>query len=477
VTRLAPIAVLTEDDVKRIHSAALHLLAQTGIHLPHPEAKRLLLEGGASEDADGRVLLSQGMVEDAVARAPSTVPWFDQTGTKEVPLRIDSTYFGPGSDSLYVVDRESGETRRAKLQDVVDNVRIVEGLPEYDFVMSMGLPEDVAASRIYPAVFREMLLHSTKPIIATSTCLADLETPYEMALLVAGSADAFREKPFFITYIEPESPFRFEEDIVDRIWYCGEKGIPTMGVTSSNLGGGGPVTIEGGLAQGTAESLAALVLLQTKYPGAGFVFGANTWATDMRSSIVCYGSPECAMTTAAYADLGRFYDLPSWGGAGCTDAHRLDAQAGEEAFQSILIAHQSGATLAHDVGFLAYGSLYDARFVVLTHEMIGRVRRMWRQIETTEERLAVRPIDDVARASIRGEGPTIYLKHPHTAAHFRDSLYLPPRYIERRSLAPSQPTESLLDRLAVEVEERLSEPERITLPDRIARQLQGAFVE
>jgi len=435
----------------------------------------MLLGAGAREDDEGRVLLPSAMVEDAIAKAPSTVPWFDQRGKREAPLEINRVYFGPGSDSLYVVDRDTKRIRRSRLQDVIDNVRVVEALPEFDFVMSMGLPEDVPADRIYPAVFREMLLHSTKPIIATSTCLADLQIPYQMAVLVAGSEDAFRERPFFITYIEPESPFRFEEDIVDRIWFCGEKGIPTMGVTSSNLGGGGPVTMEGGLAQGTAESLAALVLLQLKHPGAGFVFGANTWATDMRSSIVCYGSPECATTTAAYADLGRFYDLPSWGGAGCTDAHRVDAQAGEEAFQSVLIAFQSGATIAHDVGFLAYGSAYDARFLILTHEMIGRVRRTWRRVDPTEENLAVDVIDEVARASIRGEGPTIYLKHPHTAQHFRDSLYLPPRVIERRSLDPSHPTESLLDRLDAEVEDILAREEPPTLPEPVVARLRSDF--
>ncbi len=473
MTRLAPIGLLGEEDVKRIHAAALQLLSRTGIHLPHQEARRMLLAAGAREDEEGRVLLPATMVEDCIAKAPSVVPWFDQTGSREVTLQINRVYFGPGSDSLYVVDRETNRPRRARLQDVVDNVRVVEALPEFDFVMSMGLPEDVPADRIYPAVFREMLLHSTKPIVATSTCLADLQTPYEMALLVAGGEAAFRERPFFITYIEPESPFRYEEDIVNRLWFCGEKGIPTMGVTSSNLGGGGPITIEGGLAQGTAESLAALVILQMRHPGAGFVFGANTWATDMRSSIVCYGSPECATSTAAYADLGRFYDLPSWGGAGCTDAHTVDAQAGEEAFQSILIAHQAGATVAHDVGFLAYGSLYDARFLVLTHEMIGRVRRMWNRIEPTDENLAADVIDDVARASIRGEGPTIYLKHPHTARRFRDALYLPPRFIERRSLEPSHLKESLLDRLAAEVAEILSRDDRPTVPESVAARLRG----
>jgi len=435
----------------------------------------MLISMGAKEDVEGRVLLPNSLVEDAIARAPSVVEWFDQTGTREYPLEINRVYFGPGSDSLYVVDRDSKEIRRSRLSDVIDNVRLVEALPEFDFMMSMGLPEDVPDDRIYSSVFREMLLHSTKPVIAASTCRADLEVVHRMAVLVAGSESAFREKPFVVAYVEPESPLRFEDDIVERMWFCGEKGIPTTGASSSNLGGGGPITREGGLAQGIAESLAALVLLQCRHPGAGFVFGANTWATDMRSAVVCYGSPECATLTAAYADVGRFYGLPSWGGAGCTDAHALDAQAGSEAFQSVLMAQQCGATLAHDVGFLASGSLYDARFLVLTEEMIARVRQMWRPLDPTEENLALRAIDEVARASIRGEGPTVFLKHPHTAKHLRESLYLPARFVERRSLDPSCPTDSLLDRLDREVEELLARPRTPALPRALSEELRTRF--
>jgi len=303
-----------------MHKAVLRVLSETGIHLPHAEARKLIKAAGAKEDESGRILIPEAMIEDAIAKAPSSVPWYNQTQDKEFPLEINRVYFGAGSDSLYVTDRKTEQVRRARLQDVVDNVRVLETLPEFDFVMSMGLPEEVAETKIYPAVFREMLIHSTKPIVATSTCLADLEIPYEMSKMVAGSADAFRERPFFITYVQLESPFKYEDHVVDRLWFCGEKGIPTMGISSSNLGGGGPVTMEGALVQGVAESLAALVILQLKFPKAGFIFGSNSWATDMRTSIVCYGSLECATSTAAYADIGRFYNLPSWGGAGCTDA-------------------------------------------------------------------------------------------------------------------------------------------------------------
>jgi trimethylamine--corrinoid protein Co-methyltransferase len=441
----SPIAFLTKDQVEQIHKAVLRVLSETGIHLPHAEAH--------------------------------SVPWYNQTQDKEFPLEINRVYFGAGSDSLYVTDRKTEEVRRARLQDVIDNVRVLETLPGFDFVMSMGLPDDVEETEIYPAVFREMLIHSTKPIVATSTCLTDLEIPYEMAKLemaklVAGSADAFRERPFCITYVQPESPFKYEDHVVERLWFCGEKGIPTMGVASPNLGGGGPVTMEGALVQGAAESLAALVILQLKFPKAGFIFGSNSWATDMRTSIVCYGSPECATSTAAYADMGRFYNLPSWGGAGCTDAQQvdaqagagctdaqyLDAQAGEEAFQSILLTLQSGATVVHDVGFLSYGSLYDARFLVLNDEMITRARHMWRPLQLTEENLALSVIDDVARASASGKGPT---------------MYLPPSYIERGIIQPKAPSTPLLDKLGERVEKILSGDADPTLPTAIVEKLRA----
>jgi trimethylamine--corrinoid protein Co-methyltransferase len=153
----------------------------------------------------------------------------------------------------------------------------------------------------------------------------------------------------------------------------------------------------------------------------------------------------------------------------------MDAQAGEEAFQSILIAHQSGASIAHDVGFLAYGSAYDARFLLLTHEMIGRVRRMWSEVAATEEKLALDVIDEVARASVSGEGPTIYLKHPHTAREFRDSLYLPPHWIERRSLDLANPKETLDERLAVEVERLLAVDAGPTIEKAVAERLRHEF--
>jgi len=172
--------------------------------------------------------------------------------------------------------------------------------------------------------------------------------------------------------------------------------------------------------------MAGLVLVSLKNDKIQFVYGANTSAMDMKSTIVCYGDPIWFKTTAIYADLGRFYGLPSWGTAGSSDSFSIDAQAAMEAYEGISLAYMAGTTLAHDVGFLAHGELYDARMLILTDMIIGRVYHVMREPDVSKEALAVDVIDEVSRSG------DLYLAHFHTASKFRESLWLPPKYINRK---------------------------------------------
>ena len=121
-----------------------------------------------------------------------------------------------------------------------------------------------------------------------------------------------------------------------RLLYCAENEIPFMYAAGANCGTGAPITPEGGVVQGTAESLAGLILAMLKNEAARFVYGANTSSVDMKSMLVCYGAPEWYKTVAMYADMGKYYKLPSWGTAGCSDAFFVDAQAAMEAYEGIV---------------------------------------------------------------------------------------------------------------------------------------------
>jgi trimethylamine--corrinoid protein Co-methyltransferase len=443
-------AFLPRPKAQRIHNAALRVLERTGIWMQHAEGRDLCRSAGACLDDQDRVCFPPHVVHDALYRVRRRWKLYDRDGRRPVRLAYGRTLFGPGSDALFQIDRWTGAFRKSVLADVRENVRLVDSLGSFDFVMSMALPEDVAPRLLYATVFAEMVRHTAKPLVATATDGWDIEQIHRIACAVAGGAEGLRERPFFIAYLEPISPLRLNDSIAERVIYCARHEIPMLFAAGANCGGGAPVTPEGGVVQGTAECLAGLVLAMAANDNARFLYGANTSSMDMRTSLVCYGAPEWFKTVAMYADMGRFYRLATWGTAGCSDSFGVDAQAAWEAAEGIDLAVASGATLVHDVGFLAHGTLYDARMLVLTDEMLRRARYLHAPADVTDEALAVEVIDDVARSN------TLYLAHPHTLANFRRTLWLPPAFVNRRNTEEYHTAPQFAEALGQAVADRLA---------------------
>ena len=128
-----------------------------------------------------------------------------------------------------------------------------------------------------------------------------------------------------------------------------------------------------------------------------------------------------------YADMGKFYGLPSWGTAGCTDSVSLDAQAGWEAARGVLMAQQAGSTLVHDMGYMNFGELYDPRMLGLAMEMSREARHLLRPADLSAEALSTAVIDEVARSG------SLYLGHQATAKGFRKALFMS-KMISRQKL-------------------------------------------
>ena len=454
---------LPESEAEKVHNATLRVLGKTGISLDHEEAEALFLEAGAKKDDFGRILIPASLVDEAVEKATSKIQLWDRDGNRSVLLRNGRTYFGPGSDALYNVDKDTSEIRQSRLSDVRDNVRIADALSAFSFVMSMALPEDVAPEKLYVTTFAEMVANTSKPLIFTSTSLDDLKQIHAVASIVSAE---LQKKPFLLAYLEPISPLKLDRSIVDRLLYCAENAIPFVFAAGANCGSGAPITPEGGLVQGSAESLAGLVLALMKNENAKFVYGSNTSVMDMTTSIVSYGAPEWFRTVAMYADMGKYYDLPSWGTAGCSDSFAVDAQAAMEAYEGILMAIQSGTTVAHDVGYMAHGALYDARLLVLTDEMVKRARHLLKPVDLSEKSLAADVIDEIARKN------ELYLAHPHTAEVFRDVLWLAPSYINRRSVVAEGASRNLSELLGDRVSGILSTHEPAPLPQEVAADIE-----
>ncbi len=447
--RMSKSIFLPEEKAIKIHEATIQVLEKTGVYLDNQEAEELYLGAGATKDDEGRILFKRKMVEEALEKAHPAIQLYDRNGEKSIRLKIGTTYFGPGSDALYNIDKQTGELRRSTKSDVSENVKIVDALAGFDFVMSMALPED-DPNRLYAAVFAEMVRNTTKPVITTATSLEDIKHIHNIASIVAGDKEQLKEKPFFLAYLEPISPLKMDESGTDRLLYCAKNEIPIIFAAGANCGSGAPITPEGGVIQGSAESLAGLILALLKNENARFVYGANTSSLDMKTTLVCYGAPEWFKTVAMYADMGNYYNLPSWGTAGSSDSFYIDAQAAMEAYEGVLLALQSGSSLVHDVGYLAHGELYDARMLVLTDEMVRRAKHVLKEVDLSKNALAVEVINDVARRN------DLYLAHTHTFENFKKALWLPPPYINREKISERGHGGELNEMLTDKVAEILS---------------------
>jgi trimethylamine--corrinoid protein Co-methyltransferase len=415
--------VLNRQQALAIHTAALEILEKIGVKMEHPECLDMLAGAGGRVFDKEWIRLPAYMAEEAIRSAPRQIALYDQFGNKAMPLVDENPFYGTGSDTTFTLDLETGDRRRCVLSDTGNFAKLVDGLENISFAMSMGNPEDVSkVEYIYVYAFAEMVKNTNKPIVFIADRAEDMAKIYEIACMVAGGANQLRQKPFLLNYSEAISPLRFPEHVMDRLIFCARKGIPICLPSGSNAGGGAPVTLAGAMAMGIAENLVGLIVHQLAGKGSPFLFGPNVSALDMKSAVVSYGCPEWSLTQAALADMrDEIYGLPIWSFAGASDAKVVDAQAGAEAMFSIITAMLSRCNLIHDNGYLEYGSTSSLEMVTIANELVAMARFFARGIPVNDASLAIEALERVKNA-----GPqAFFLMDDHTFEHFENALFLP----------------------------------------------------
>lgn len=295
------------------------------------------------------------------------------------------------------------------------------------FNMSIGVPSDVDSEVAYDVQMALMLEHSTKPIVFVTNDRASCQRAIDMAAAVAGGYEALREQQHILLYSEPSSPFQQSETAVDKLLLMAEYELPVVHSPGPQMGATAPITMAGGLVMSLAEIFSSLVVHQLKRRGAPFVFGAGLHHMDMGSAQICYASPEFQLTKAAVAELGRWYGMPTWGYASCSDAKVMDEQAAVEATLSVLMAKLSGGNLIHDVGYMESGLTTSFEMIVLNDELVAMADHLMKGIEVSDDTLMVEELDRV------GPGGH-FMDTKETLKRFRDFWF--PGLLDRRTRLP-----------------------------------------
>ena len=462
--------LLSESQIQDLHLAALEILRRTGIRFHHQGAMDTLRETGAFVSDGNLVKFPAALVEEAIASAPGRIIMCDRDGEPAVFLEGTKVYFGTGSDCLNLLDPETGEHRRFTRSDIVDSYRLCDALPNLHFVMSNGIPADVDPDLTYDLQMALMLEYTTKPLVFVTDDRASCQRAIDMAASVAGGHGALVEQQHILLYSEPSSPLQQSETAVDKLLLMAEHRLPIVHSPAPLMGGTGPITMASGLAMALAEIQSSLVVHQLGNPGAPFVVGCGLHHMDMKAAQICYGSPEFQLTKAAIAQIGRWYGLPTWGYAGCTDAKVLDEQAAVEAMLSVLMAKLSGANLIHDVGYVESGLTISFEMIVLTDELVALADNLMKGIEINDETLMLDEIHEV------GPGGH-FMNTDQTLKRFRDFWY--PSLLDRgrREQWVEAGGTTLGQRLNARVKEILKEHQPRPLDADRKRQLQEILAQ
>jgi trimethylamine---corrinoid protein Co-methyltransferase len=444
--RSPQISILSESQLADIHLGALEVLRHTGIRFHHQGAVEMLKRAGAFVTDGNLIKFPSRMVEHALSSVPGRVIMCDRNGEPAVFLEGRKVNFGTGSDCLNLLDPETGEHRSFTQNDIINGYRLCDALPNIHFVMSIGLPADVDPKLTYDVQMAMMLEHTKKPIVFVTNDKASCQRAIEMAAVVAGDHEALREQQHILLYSEPSSPLQQSETAVDKLLMMAEYELPVVHSPGPQMGGTAPITMASGLAMSLAEIFSSLVLHQLKKPGAPFIFGAGLHHMDMKATQICYASPEFQLTKAAIAELGRWYGIPTWGYAGCSDAKVMDEQAALEAMLSVLMAQLSGGNLIHDVGYMESGLTCSFEMIVLTDELVAMTDSLMKGIDTSSDSLM---LDEIDRVGPGGH----FLNTDQTLNRFRDFWY--PSLLDRsiRSIWLKKGATTLGNRLNAKVKE------------------------
>jgi trimethylamine--corrinoid protein Co-methyltransferase len=409
--------ILTEDQKQTLFQSALEALEHTGVRMDNDDGLELLSGAGARVAPNRRVHIPSNLVEEALASAPRSIAIHDRDGQPAAVLESGRTYFCSQVDSTFFFDPFTRTRRSCVRSDARLGAVLCDALPNIDLVSFSSIYSDVPGNIAIRIGHKETVKNCTKPLMHGTGDFASLKAIAEMAAMVAGGWDALAQRPYYVHYAEPLSPFIHSDDGVAKLLFCVEHGIPVIYTPMTVAGMSAPVTAAGNLVSCMAESLSGLVVAQLKRRGAPFIFGGVPTIMDMKSTLVSYGAPELSLWAAALTEMAQYLHLPMFSTAGCTDAVEFDQQAAAESAISCLMAALSGASLVHDVGFTEAANSASLEMIVANDEVISMVKCIMKGVDIKPETLA---LDVIAQVGSSGGN---YMDEDHTFRHFRENWF------------------------------------------------------
>ena len=458
--------VLSRSDLECIHQASLSLLEDPGIFSESDLILELFQQGGAVVDRATRIIrVPPEMVSQALESAPSSFVLYGRDPEMDLLVEPGPVYYGMGGTSEpYFWDYDLGRPRSPTKEDMVQATRVAQALPNVDFVMALCSARDTPPGENFIHEYDAIFRNTTKPVVVSALGQEYMQIFLEMAAAVSGGAAELRRRPWVVAYVTPVSPLRVTP-LNEGMFPAARLGIPIQYSPGPMMGATAPVTVAGDLTQSNAEALFGLVQSQLIQPGIPFIYAPHTPAMDMATAQCTYGSVEQALGRAAVAQLGRFYNLPTFNTGAGVESKLPDAQAASEAMLGMLLNGLAGMTLTQTMGTLASGLYGSLEMLVICDELALMMKRVLRGITVNDETLGLEVIREVGH---QGN----FLAHDHTLEHFKQDMFFPALF-RRQTIEQwlERGAKSILEVAHARVQAILEKPSPVLLSEKAERAL------
>ena len=381
-----------------------------------------LISQGAGQRRDGRIVFPRNLVEQALKKACHQVslPGFDEE--RGITIGKGYVHIGTAGAAVQTLDADSGDYRDSTLSDLYKMMRIVDECENVHYgirpliARDMPTPLDLDLNTAYAC-----LKATSKPIGISFDNARHVNQVVNLFDLALGREQGFRKQPFcmaIVVHVVP--PLRFAAEGVEIMREAIDSGMPLQICSAGQAGATSPVSLAGALAQGLAESLAGMMVVNAIKPGHPCIYALLPFISDLRTGAMSGGSGESAVANAAAAQLLRKLELPSTVCAGMTDSKICDAQAGYEKGYSVALTAQAGADMINlSVGMLGSIMVASSEALVIDNEMCGAILRTVRGVEIDADSLDLNSIEHV----VCGEGH--YLGEPQTLEMMKTEFVYP----------------------------------------------------
>ncbi|MBT7646591.1 MAG: methyltransferase, partial [Rhodospirillaceae bacterium] len=425
----SPYRPLSDHDVERIHNAALDMLETIGMASPTDRVCDAALDGGCTLSESGRLLFPRSLIDDILDKAAKSYVVQGREAQYDFEARNGTINFCTGGAAVKMLDIETQQYRPSTLRDLYDIARMCDTLENLQWITRPVVATDIEDVFEFDINSIYACAAGTRKHIATSFASGEnVLASLPLLDLLAGGEGQFAKRPFCTVHATTVvSPMTFAEDSLDAACAAIEIGMPIHCLTGPQAGATSPAALAGALAQGCAESLASLAVVNLLKPGHPVAIGNWILVSDLRTGAFSGGGGEQALLCAGSSQMSAFYGVPGGCGAAMTDSKVPDNQAGfEKALTLALAALSGGGYVWESAGMLAslMGCSHEA--LVIDDEMLSLVRRIARGIEVTDETLSV----DVVAQTVNGPGH--YLGAPQTL-ELMETEYIYPRYADRSS--------------------------------------------